>query len=242
MVRLVTYATDNMSKSMVLCAKSAKEHGVDEVQARTPSDISDEFKDLNKEIFQHERGAGYWLWKPYFIYKAMLEMNEGDILIYADAGVEFQHHVNNIIEQMDESIFFFSNGHNNVDWCKMDVMLLILPNLLYQGTHLQDCLQSYKQVQASVIFLKVNKQTKDFVKQWLLYCQIPGLIDDSQSRVDNYPAFSEHRHDQAILTCLQIKYNYKLHWWPTQYSEHIRMPGDNYPAMFNHHRKRNNEW
>jgi hypothetical protein len=78
-----------------------------------------------------------------------------------------------------------------------------------------------------------------------LWGQMPGFIDDSPSKLPNYPTFAEHRHDQAILTCLQIKYGYKLHFWPTKYSEHIRhtaRPEDNYPTMFNHHRKRDHEW
>jgi hypothetical protein len=88
--------------------------------------------------------------------------------------------------------------------------------------------------------MKVCDNTKDFMREWLAWCQMPGLIDDSPSQ-DNWKEFAEHRHDQAILTCLQIKHGYKLHWWPTIYSDHLPRT-DSYPAMFNHHRKRNNEW
>lgn len=36
-----------------------------------------------------ERGAGYWLWRPYIILKTLLyEMEEGDLLLYADSGSE----------------------------------------------------------------------------------------------------------------------------------------------------------
>jgi hypothetical protein len=124
------------------------------------------------------------------------------------------------------------------------VVISICP-AIYQNGIWPDKVRKRTQVQASVIFFKVNESTKNFVKEWLLWCQMPGFIDDSPSKLPNYPTFAEHRHDQAILTCLQIKHGYKLHFWPTNYSEHIRhtaLPGDDYPTLFNHHRKRNDQW
>lgn len=250
MIRLITFATENMSQSMELCVQSAYKHGVDVCWPQNPNTISSEFRELNKQILESKRGAGYWLWKPYHIYKAMLLCEENDILIWSDAGVEFVANVNQIISRMDEDIFFFTNGFPHVEWCKWDCINKIIgfngheqepyPYKGSQGTFIH--VRSFTQVQASVIFFCVNQKTKDFVKEWLLYCQMPGFIDDSPSKLPNYPTFAEHRHDQAVLTCLQIKHGYKLHFWPTNYSEHIRhtaQPGDTYPTMFNHHRKRN---
>lgn len=238
MTRLVTFADSRMTTSAKLCCLSASKMGVDVCWPQSPDTITQEFRDMNAEIFKHDRGYGYWVWKPYFIYKSMLNCQDGDILIYSDAGVEFLQPVQYIIDKMDEDIFFFTNGFPHVEWCKGDVIDAILPANVYEYAN-------KKQVQASVIFFRVNETTRNFVKEWLLYCQMPGFIDDSPSKLPNYPTFAEHRHDQAILTCLQIKYGYKLHFWPTNYSEHIRhtaQPEDNYPSMFNHHRKRNEEW
>ena len=39
-------------------------------------------------ITQNKRGYGYWLWKPYLIKKMMAQMQNGDKLIYLDAGCE----------------------------------------------------------------------------------------------------------------------------------------------------------
>ncbi len=255
MIRLVTFADENMSRARDLCISSAKKCGVDVVYPwgkemivpqNAPCNILSEFYQFNKEVLDQPRGSGYWLWKPYIIYKDMLRCEDGDIIIYSDAGVEFVNGVREIIDRMDEDIFFFTNGFPHVEWCKADCLKHILrwgtENLQGTGMDWPFGASGCKQVQASVIFFKVNQKTRDFVKEWLLYCQFPGFIDDSPSKLPNYPTFAEHRHDQAILTCLQIKYGYKLHWWPTQYSEHIRIPGDTYPVIFNHHRKRNNEW
>jgi len=249
MIYLVSYADNKMSKSLELCCNSALKNGVDVIWPNNPETISHEFKFFNSDILSQERGSGYWLWKPYFIYKGLLNAKEGDYVIYSDAGVEFVANVNEIIGRMDEDIFFFTNGWLHVEWCKGDVMNTINKcyyedgefvwgdNPLYDYRHI-------KQVQASVIFFRVNQKTRDFVKEWLLYSQMPGFIDDSSSKVPNYPTFAENRHDQAVLTCVAIKHGYKIdHWWPTIYSAHLpRNERDSYPVLFNHHRKRNDEW
>jgi hypothetical protein len=243
MIVLVNFADERMNISQERCTNSAMRNGVDIVWPQNPNTISREFKDFNRDIFKHDRGFGYWLWKPYHIYKAMLQMKEGDVLIYCDAGVEIIENVNEVISRMDEDIFFFCNGHQHIHWCKMDVAKAINKFNTVEtdcGVLLDSCVNN-QQVQASVIFFKVNQKTIDFVKEWLLYCQMPNFIDDSPSKLANHPEFAEHRHDQAILTCLQIKYGYRLHYWADAKwysSQRYRWPEDTYPLMFNHHRQR----
>jgi len=255
MIYGITFASDNMAKSSWECRNSMLLNGIQEADIFGPSTLDDEFIQFNYETLNADRGAGFWVWKPYIIYRKMLSLQDNDFLIYSDAGIEFVNNVSHIIDKMDEDIFFFTNGWPHVEWCKADVLKGVLGWEGYTETDTKcsfykeqrwiENVKDIKQVQASVIFFRVNQKTKDFVKEWLLYCQMPGFIDDSPSKLPNYPTFAEHRHDQAILTCLQIKYGYKLHFWPTNYSEHIRhtaQPGDNYPTIFNHHRRRNAEY
>lgn len=241
MIHLVTYADEKMTISKEKCVESADKNGVDYcLEWDRGRLLETEFYWFNKSVLDQTRGGGYWLWKPFIVFAELNTVNleDGDILIYSDAGVEFVAPVQEITSRMDEDIFFFTNGFLQKEWCKGDVMNKI------NGWHNYENFNQ-TQVQASVIFFKVNQKTRDFVKEWLLWCQMPGLIDDSPSGFENCKTFAEHRHDQAILTALQIKYGYKVHFWPTNYSEHIRhtaQPEDNYPTLFNHHRKRNSEY
>lgn len=234
---LVTYASPNMTRSRDLCVDSALKHGCTHAWPQSDDTMSFEFRDFNKEILNQPRGAGYWLWKPYFIYKAMQLMVNGEILVYADAGVEFINNVSHIIDRMDENVFLFTNTHPNHHWTKQETLDEMWPDWF---RFYPDKDSRWPQVQASVIFFRVCKETRDFVKRWLLWCQMPGMIDDEKRQ--QHPYFQDHRHDQSILSVLATQVDYKLHWWPTAYSEHIRVAGDTYPVMFRHHRKRNNEW
>lgn len=224
-----------MTQSAKVCVESALSNGVDEVKSWHESDVYNGFRSFcnwNQQIFANSRGCGYWLWKPAIIFETIRNMNDGDILIYSDAGVKWINNVNEIISRMDQDIFLFSNGHQHVHWTKADIMQGII------GKQIED---SYTQVQASVIFLRVSTFTRKFIKEWLLFCQMPGWIDDSCSILPNHKEFAENRHDQCILSTLAYKYKIKQHWWADARwyeSQRYRWPEDKYPSMFDHHRFR----
>ncbi len=226
MIQGITYTDSNMQMSADLCVQSMGKNGVDITSIYRDDSIDRVFKTQNWQILSADRGHGFWLWKPYVINRHIDGMADGEILIYSDAGVEFITPVREIIDRMDEDLFFFTNTHPQFHWCKRETMEAMNAGRNQKG-----------QAQASVIFIKVNQKTRDFIKDWLLWCQMPGLIDDSKW-LEQHREFQDHRHDQAILTNLIYKYGYKMHWWPTAYAEHIRVEGDTYPVMFNHHRKR----
>ena len=232
MVVGITYTDENMTTSAGVCHDSMRANGFDKAMIKTWADLSTEFRWFNKDILPHKRGAGYWAWKAYLIYTWLLELNEGDILIYSDAGCEWIDNPKHIIDVMDQDLFLFTSGHLHREWCKGDVLAI---------TDKPDALQ----VQASVIFIRVSDYSRRFIKEWLLWCQMPGLITDEPSIKPNHPDFREHRHDQAILTALAIREGIKLHWWPDAIwfqNQRHRWPDDKYPPMVRHHRKRNHEW
>lgn len=245
MIHLVTYSADNMSISRELCVKSAFNNGADKVYGYNIDAIFGDFTRDNKDILNAKRGLGYWLQKPYFINKTMHDIPNGDYLVYVDAGSKFITPIQKVIDCMKEDIFLCNNGFSHVEWCKMDVINKINPDCiswLHGGAELTIGYQNRTQCQASFMIFKVNQHTRDFVKEWLLWCQMPGMITDEPSKIPNYPTFREHRYDQAILTCMAIRDNIRLHWFPSTMNMHrldMKLPEDNYPAIFEHHRRRN---
>ena len=253
-VHLVTFSDESMDRARNLCVDSAMDHGVDGITwafAATDADKTG------------GRGLGFWAWKPRIILDFLTDTtggiahpDEGDILIYADAGVEFINNVSHVIDRMDQDIFLFGNNWEHAHWCKTDIIRAIfsgetLPAYAHWTLPMEWGPFFGKQCQASVIFFRVSDYSKQFVAEWLKWCLFEGgrLIDDSPSRAPNHPEFRENRHDQAILTALAYREGIKLHWWPASYNDgaftYEKLPcyaGDNYAVMFNHHRKRNHEW
>ncbi len=238
-IHLITFATEDYSISAERLKATALRFGVDEFNVFGPKDIGLGFQPVLDKLLPDSRGYGWWSWKSYFIFLTSHLMKDGDILIYCDAGNEIVDNVNHIISKMDDDFFLFSNGWQHSHWCKAEVAFAINRPIMQEGSEYFN----HKQVQASSIFFRVSQKTKDFIQEWYAWSIMPGFVDNTV-RGPQFPEFREHRHDQALLCCLQIKYGIKLHWFPSTMAMHIQKehPGDNYPAIFNHHRKRNQDW
>jgi hypothetical protein len=165
-----------------------------------------EFWEKHKKfILSNKRGYGYWLWKSFLILKTLNEMNEGDILIYADAGCEIlinnRNQFNNSISLLnyDKSGFISFEMRTNIEkvWTKSD---------LFDYLNCFD-LKDTPQLHATYFFVKKCENSMNIVEKWYEISSIYSLLDDTPSNVANDISFIEHRHDQSILSLLRKLYN-----------------------------------
>lgn len=249
MIKLITYCDDRMTTSAAKCIESAKLNGCDKVGIYGPHDLEDSFIRSMSNVLQHERGAGFYCWKPYVVAKEAAEMQDGDYLIWSDAGTKWINNVRLLLSVMQvendsDSVLLFTNEHRHMDWCKMDCAYTILGGMradkkvMALGMPDRDA----KQVQASHVVFKLNEFSRQLIHDWLRWTVTPRCIDNEPSYLENEKTFQEHRWDQSILSCLQIQYGIPMHWFPSTMFMNAPNAGVEYPAMFEHHRKRNNEW
>ena len=162
-----------------------------------PHHIDPEYYEKHKEILSQKRGAGYWLWKPYVILKTLKMMQENDILLYLDSSSVLKEGVYKLLETAKtHEITVFPNFHKNRGYLKRDILAKILndnPSILDQTN-----------IEGNIILLRNTAKTREFIEEWLKYCEDPDLITDSPSK-NEYPDFKDNRHDQAILTALYYK-------------------------------------
>jgi hypothetical protein len=165
-----------------------------------------EFWEKHKKfILSNKRGYGYWLWKSFLTLKTLNEMNEGDILIYADAGCEIlinnRNQFNNSISLLnnDNSGFISFEMRCNLEkiWTKSD---------LFQHLNCFD-LKDTAQLHATYFIIKKCENSMNIVEKWYEISSIYSLLDDTPSNVANDISFIEHRHDQSILSLLRKLYN-----------------------------------
>ena len=67
----------------------AEEMGVfgNRIRVWTEMDLDSDFLEAMKDhLTDGSRGYGYWCWKPQIVLQLLREMNERDVLLYADAG------------------------------------------------------------------------------------------------------------------------------------------------------------
>ena len=216
-VYLISYANNKFIKNQNRLNKSAKKYEINKIVSYREEHLKrTKFYNQYKHILDQPKGAGYWLWKPFFIYKTMKQLDDGDILIYSDSGSIFINSPLPLLKiSQKENILLFTNNEPNIKWNKSQCL-----------SQMQCDLEKYlnaPQVAAGFQIYVNNESTRKFVKEWLYYCCQPGLIDDSvNNRTKEYILFKEHRHDQSILTNLAIKYNIPLYRDPSQGSNHLK--------------------
>ncbi len=235
---LTSYASGDFIKFQRLLENSAYRHGIDKVFSYTRQDlIKTEFYRKYNTVLNFKRGGGYWLWKPYFILKALNNIKNNDILVYSDAGIKIIGDLTplfNIVNKKENGILLFKANHKNSVWTKRDCFILMGcdSKKYWEGEQAGAFFQVYKKTAKSV----------DFVKEWLYFCQNEHILTDMPNicGLPNLEGFKEHRHDQSILSLLAIKHKIKLFPDPTQYGGLIHRSFFNkkakYGTLLYHHR------
>lgn len=204
-VFFITYASGKYVSSMARLIQEASDSGdFDVVHGFTREDIDETFARANAAILDQERGGGYWLWKPYFVWRVMnKEMQPGDVLLYADAGCELQGSPRPYIDLARQYGYLgFRLTYVIKHWTKGDVFKALGMDMSTFGNE--------RQMVGGIFAMMKTPTMTAFVREWLHFACQPNLIDDRPSVSPNAPDFVEHRHDQAIYTLLVYKYGLSM--------------------------------
>lgn len=209
----VTFGTDDYKSACDFACKKAKEKGgFDKIIQYSFRDIDSDFKKNNNRILSIKRGAGLWLWKPYFILKSLEDVaNDGDFVFYCDSGAYFINKVDYILNSM-----------KNTDIWVSDINLSEKQFTKEDAFNIMDCDDiKYKespQIQGTFICLKKTQHSIYFVKRWLECCCNYDLIcpENVNPGLKNCSEFVAHREDQSILSLLSKKMGIIPHQDPSQ--------------------------
>ena len=201
----ISYGSEQYDKQLEYNGKSALEIAkVNEFYGYKPKDIDHDFREKNKYILDKGRGNGYWLWKPYFLYKTLTEkLNYGDYLIYADAAIMYVDSAKKLVDFLKEKkldMYLHRLPHLERQYTKRDAFILLgVDQPFYAETG---------QFNAAFQIYRKTKFTEFFLGEYLYYAQDKRIITDDSNElgVSNYEDFRDHRHDQSILSLLTKKY------------------------------------
>jgi uncharacterized protein YndB with AHSA1/START domain len=258
---LASYADASFRTSQQRLTASASSAGIACVEAWDRARLEGtSFYRLQRAILDQRRGGGYWLWKPFIIKETLRSMAEGDLLVYADAGIEIVADLSPLFAlAAHQDILLFVAHYDDAGapgpntcgkWTKRDCFLFM------------DCdeprFHQAPMVDASFLILKNGGRARAFVREWLLLCCQEQLLTDTPS-VCGVPALAEqlgHQHDQSLLSLLAHREGLELFRHPSQWGNHAkaeawRQPGEwtrhpygakgiyansPYPTLLNQHR------
>jgi len=207
----ITFATKSYKKyAEDLCNSAIKNGGFDTVQIYNFDDLDSVFKIKNQNILTQKRGAGYWLWKPYIIYKKILEIEDGDILCYCDSQYIFQKNIREITDIWLKDINIgipntkpSSGLELEKSYSKFDAFTIMnVP----QGQIRDNFINSIQAWAGFTVYRKCFNSIR-FISEWLTYAQDERIITDIESRFGPEDFFfKDNRHDQTILSILSKKW------------------------------------
>lgn len=178
---------------------------VDEYYGYGPDDIDKNFRGENKGILSEKRGNGYWLWKPYFLLKALKEkLNYGDYLIYTDACILYTNKTKiliNFLINKNAEMWLYKLPYIEREWTKRDIFIFLKADISQFA--------NTRQYNAAIQIYKKSNFTQKFLEELLFYSKYKRIItdDDNIQPLPNLKGFIENRHDQSILSILNKKYN-----------------------------------
>jgi hypothetical protein len=248
MVYLLSFADSRMQRSLDRLARQAKSMNIFNdtymfIENDLPVDFREYFKD--KLIFG-SRGYGYWSWKPEVMLIALDRIQEGDCLLYIDAGC----HLNSlgkqrlleyfkILEQEETGVVAFQAiqpsednsslvydgrklfDQSNYRWIKGDLFD-------YFGVKDSPSVVNDQAIGAGVIFIRKCDRAIRIIREWqqIIWHHF-NLVDDTPSVSANLNGFIEHRHDQAIWTLLCLKHRVKTlsayeYWYPMKNAKKLK--------------------
>lgn len=158
----------------------------------------------NKKILDLERLCGYAIWKPYIILEMFKNINYGDIVVYMDCGdvpltADLNKEIKNYMQKHDQC-FIVTNNFNR-SYTKRDCFVLMNcdEEKFWNAIQLEDGFLAFKKTDFNI----------SFVEEWLEFCKDERIVTDLSNTQNkpNFHDFIDHRHDQSIISLLQIKYN-----------------------------------
>jgi hypothetical protein len=199
-----SYGTGRYHASLKRILDEATKTGVfDEVIGFGLENIDLEYRIAHADVLNGTRGGGFWLWKSYFLKKLFSRLDNGDVVMYADAGCEFisspQLYVN---LARHHGFVGFRMPHPHNEYTKGDVFRALGLEMDVYGKE--------GQIVGGIWLFQKNPITERFISEWIRFSEDAQLITDAPSKSANHVSFVDHRHDQSIFGLLVLKFNLGL--------------------------------
>lgn len=199
---LVSFASGHsvFFKNQTAQAMSALNNGFHHIMMFNPSHFDADFRKKNHSILKEKRGAGLWIWKPYFLLKTMQSAPEGALIIYADSPVIFKNPITPFVSMLlEKDILLLMDGSKRKG--AIPTLGEKVPQSFFEDMGIDyEKEKNHPHLWACFVAVRNTDIGRAFVRQWMDNCEhhnifkIPG---DDQSML----AFAalKHQHNIAYM-------------------------------------------
>lgn len=209
-VHFISYADKVFDMQLSrICTQAKESNFFNSVTALKPSFLGASFFDRFEDILTQERGAGYWIWKPYLIKKALRVINDNDFLVYLDAGCTINADAEKrFIEYIDmlASSEFSAISFKFLDSWRPERNWTFAETFNYFNLDLSSSAANTGQIVATAIVLQKTEHSVFLIDQWMKVLHENKFLftDEYQSSPANIAqSLIENRHDQSIFSIIR---------------------------------------
>lgn len=202
-IHLITYGNDFYKHQRILFRYIAKDSKFfDSVKVFTPFNLDKEFKSRFRDILTIQKGAGYWIWKPYLLKKVMEKIPYKDILIYCDAGClinkKGKERFDFYIKKLDISktgSLEFELTHREYEYTKQEV---------FNYFNCDEKIKVSKQLSGGTLLFKKCSHSVFLINTYFKSLNNnPSLFTDEKDARIQGKEFINHRHDQSVFSIIR---------------------------------------
>jgi hypothetical protein len=193
---VITYASKSFARCARVLGTVSLKGNFDSFEIFTCEDLSDNFKLLNRETLDFNRGSGYWVWKPQAILQKCSSIQSDDFLFYFDAGSFPKKTKENFEKNLDAGRInlWILPGHKIREWTDPKVL---------DSLGFPEYLRDNPMVWAGAIGFRPAPKLVEVIGEWQDLCQVPDYLrPDSFQGYKKPPQLIWHRHDQSLLSIL----------------------------------------
>lgn len=200
----ITFASTGLEDVGKRIEEEAKlTHFFSEFYIYNEKDLSTEL--LSSPTFQEKRGFGLYSWKSDIILQTLEKANEGDIIVYLDAGcvINANNKWDNLVNELNgKDILTFLIHQRNYMWVRKNVFDYYSTSIPYNWKEMFQCGANAIVVRKSPVSVKFISEWRNIMINRLDLCG--DAPEEELSQED--PRFIKNRYDQTILTALAYKY------------------------------------
>ena len=203
-IHLITYGDNKYQKSKKRLYIEAEDTGwFNTITLYGLDDLDNNYKERFADILNKPRGGGYWIWKSYIIKKKLQEINDGDILIYLDAGCtinkeggkRFNEYIN-LLNNSDSGCISFYMEYKERVWTTNEIFE-------YFGISDNDKLMNSFQLVGGIRIMKKNDNLIKMINIEEKACYDNPLLFTDHYNKNQEQYFKENRHEQSIFSIIR---------------------------------------
>ncbi len=211
-IHFITYANNVFEDAKKRILKEALDFGeFDTVKGYSPEDLPIDFKDKFADILKIPRIAGCGLWRPKIILEKLKEMNNGEYLLYLDAGCKlnakgkkrFFEYINMLDNSNKGIITIRMSGNNGPGSLCKEKEYSRREIFEYFNVKQNSEIRENPQCLSGVLLMKKNEHLMEIILKWMqAVYDNPLMFTDIYNDRNQDKSFIANRHEQSVLSIL----------------------------------------